>query len=310
MPFQEGIIALIKLKPFHTKQSNPYIMTISLYQRAHFEEAAGYIRGKTRYTPHIGLILGSGLGPFADSIEDADIIPYRDIPHWPLSTVVGHSGQLHVGQLEGHAVIAMRGRAHLYEGYPASQITLPIRAMQLLGVEIVILTNAAGGINKTFSAGELMLISDHLNLVGAGGNNPLVGPNDESLGPRFPDMSKVYDRDLRKLAVQIAGREGVPLRQGVYGGLSGPAFETPADIRFLRMIGADAVGMSTVLEAMVARHGGMRVLGFSGISNVAIDDPDSEAVTNHEEVLEAGKMIVPRLVTILRGVLGQLPAGT
>jgi len=279
---------------------------MTVFARAEFEAAAAAVRKQTKHKPRIGLVLGSGLGDLADSVENADIIPYKQIPHWPISTVVGHRGQLHVGQLEGQPVIVMRGRSHYYEGYPISQITLPIRVMQLMGVEIVILTNAAGGIDPSFSAGDLMLIIDHLNLIGMSGTNPLIGPNDDSLGPRFPDMSRVYDRDLRALAVEVARDEGIPLREGVYAGLAGPSFETPADVRFLRAIGANAVGMSTVPEAIVARHGGMRVLGFSGISNVAIDHPDSSRETTHEEVLEAGKVIVPRLTAILRGVLRRL----
>ncbi len=279
---------------------------MTVFTRAEFEAAAGAVKQQTKQQPRVGLVLGSGLGDLADSVENADIISYKNIPHWPISTVVGHRGQLHIGQLEGQPVMVMRGRTHFYEGYPISQITLPIRVMQLMRIEIVILTNAAGGLDPTFSAGDLMLITDHLNLIGMGGANPLLGPNDDTLGPRFPDMSRVYDRDLRALAVEVAREEGILLRKGVYAGLSGPSFETPADVRFLRSIGASAVGMSTVPEAIVARHGGMRVLGFSGISNVAIDDPDSERETTHEEVLEAGKVIVPNLTTILRGVLRRL----
>ncbi|MBN1122501.1 MAG: purine-nucleoside phosphorylase [Anaerolineae bacterium] len=279
---------------------------MTIFTRAEFEAAAAAVKKQTKQEPRIGLVLGSGLGDLADSVENADIIPYRQISHWPISTVVGHQGQLHIGQLEGQLVIVMRGRCHYYEGYPISQITLPIRVMQLMGVEIVILTNAAGGIDPSFSAGDLMLITDHMNLIGMGGTNPLIGPNDDSLGPRFPDMSRVYDRDLRALAVEVARAEGISLQKGVYAGLAGPSFETPADVRFLRAIGANAVGMSTVPEAIVARHGGMRVLGFSGISNVAIDDPDSDRETTHEEVLEAGKVIVPRLTAILRGLLRRL----
>lgn len=271
--------------------------------RLEFEKAADYIRQHTDHQPRVGIVLGSGLGDFADSVENADIIPYGDIPYWPISTVVGHQGQLHIGQLEGQDVMVMRGRAHFYEGYPISQVTLPIRVMQLLEMEIVMLTNAAGGIKEGFQAGDLMLLTDHLNLLGMTGGNPLIGPNDDSLGPRFPDMSAVYDKELRGLALKVALENDIPLHRGVYVCLSGPTFETPADIRFLRMIGADAVGMSTVPEAIVAHHGGLRVMGVSGISNVAIDDPDSEAEASHEEVLDAGKIVVPRLEKILRGVL-------
>ncbi len=280
---------------------------MEFFSRPEFEAAANYIRMRTQHRPRVGVVLGSGLGAFADSVEDADIIPYADIPHWPRSTVPGHTGQLHIGILEGQPVLVMRGRAHFYEGYPLSQVTLPIRVMQLLGLEIVILTNAAGGLNKAFSAGDLMLITDHINLLGMAGNNPLRGPNDNSLGVRFPDMSRIYDPELRKIAVGVAGDEAIPLRQGVYICLAGPSFETPADVRFLRVIGADAVGMSTVPEATVARHGGLRVLGFSGISNLVVDDPEASAETTHEEVLDAGKIMSPRLEKLLRGILRRLP---
>jgi purine-nucleoside phosphorylase len=282
---------------------------MQFYARPEFEAAADYVRQHSHHRPRIGIVLGSGLGDFANAVEDADIISYEQIPHWPLSTVAGHHGQLHIGRLEGQSVLVMRGRAHSYEGYPMSQVILPIRVMQLLGLEIVILTNAAGGLDKSFNPGDLMLITDHLNLIGMSGmNNPLRGPNDDSLGPRFPDMSSVYDRQLREIALSVAAEEAIPLRQGVYAGLAGPSFETPAEIRFLRTIGAQAVGMSTVPEAIVARHGGMRVLGFSGISNVAIDVIDGETKTTHEEVLDAGRLVVPRLIAVLRGVLRRLSA--
>lgn len=281
---------------------------MEFFGRPEFEAAAQAVRGRTRHQPRVGIVLGSGLGGLADSVENADIIPYDQLPHWPRSTVVGHQGQLHIGELEGVPAMVMRGRAHYYEGYPMSQVTLPIRVMQLLGLEIVILTNAAGGVNKSFHVGDLMLITDHINLIGMTGANPLRGPNDETLGERFPDMSRVYDRELRALALKTAREADIPMQQGVYICLAGPSFETPADIRFLRLIGADAVGMSTVPEATVARHGGLRVMGISMISNIAIDDPDQEAETSHEEVLEAGKMAVPRLEAVLRGVLRNLSA--
>jgi len=274
--------------------------------RAEFEAAADAVRRQTRHTPRVGVILGSGLGAFADAVEDPDIVPYDTIPHWPISTVAGHSGQLRIGRLEGVPVMVMRGRSHYYEGYPMSQVTLPIRAMQLMGVEAVFLTNAAGGLNPAFKAGDLMLLTDHLNLIGMTGANPLRGPNDESLGPRFPDMSLVYDPELRRFALEAADEAGIVMHQGVYICLAGPAYETPADIRFLRVIGADAVGMSTVPEATVARHGGLRVMGISGISNVAISETDSKQETTHSEVLKAGAMIGPRLEVVLRGVLRRM----
>ncbi len=281
---------------------------MEFYNRTHFEEAAAAVQARLDgRQPRVGIVLGSGLGDFAETVENAVIVPYTEIPHWPISTVAGHSGQLHIGDLSGQPVMVMRGRSHFYEGYPMAQVTLPIRVMQLLGIKLVILTNAAGGVNKSFNPGELMMLTDHLNLLGMTGFNPLTGPNDDTLGPRFPDMSKVYDRELREIAQDVANQNDVPMRQGVYCCLSGPTFETPADIRFLRALGTDAVGMSTVPEAIVARHGGMKALAFSGISNVAIDEIDTDLETTHEEVLEAGRLVVPRLVTVLRGVLERLP---
>src|SRR5262245_43666501 len=216
--------------------------------RADYEAAADSIRARTRQTPKIALVLGSGLGPMADAIENADVIAGESIPHWPHSTVEGHTGQLVIGQLEGHSVLVQQGRVHYYEGYSLQQVTLPIRIMQLLGVQILILTNAAGAINPDFHPGDLMLITDHINLLGMAGLSPLRGPNDNSLGTRFPDMSRAYDRDLRALALAVAGEMQLNLHQGVYICLAGPSFETPADLRFLRLMGADAVGMSTVPE--------------------------------------------------------------
>jgi purine-nucleoside phosphorylase len=213
------------------------------------------------------------------------------------------------GELEGRAVMVMQGRIHFYEGYSMSQVTLPIRVMQQLGIETLIITNAAGGLNPDFKAGDVMIISDHLNLVGMAGMNPLRGPNLDSFGPRFPDMSRVYDPELSALARTVAKEEEIKIHEGIYICLAGPSYETPADIRFLRAMGADAVGMSTVPEATVARHGGMRVLGLSGISNVAVDTPPDKPVhgeTTHEEVLEAGKLLAPRVEAIIRGVLRRI----
>jgi purine-nucleoside phosphorylase len=220
--------------------------------------------------------------------------------------VEGHIGRLIIGQLEGQAVVVMQGRAHYYEGYSMAEIAFPIRVMQVLGIESLIVTNAAGGLNPEFKAGDVMLITDHINLIGMCGLNPLRGPNLDEFGPRFPDMSEPYDAHLRALAKQVAAAASVPLQQGVYICLSGPSFETRADLRFLRLIGADAVGMSTVPETTVARHGGTRVLGLSGISNVAPLEDSSPVETTHEEVLETGQVLVPRLETIIRGVLRTL----
>jgi purine-nucleoside phosphorylase len=276
------------------------------FTRAQFEESAAAIRSQTQHAPRVGLILGSGLGPLAEAVQDADVISAERIPHWPRSTVAGHKGQVVIGQLEGQCVLVQQGRAHYYEGHSMAQATLPVRVMQLLGLQILIVTNAAGAINPTFRPGDLMLITDHINFMGMAGVSPLRGPNDDSLGVRFPDMSRAYDRDLRALALAVAEGVGVALHQGVYICLGGPSFETPADLRLLRGMGADAVGMSTVPEVTVARHGGLRVLGLSGISNAA--NLDGNTVTTHEEVLAAGQEIVPKLTKIIRGVLRRLPA--
>ncbi len=277
------------------------------FTRAHYREAADAILRRTAHRPRIGLILGSGLNPLAEEVEAADRIPYREIPHFVPPSVPGHVGRLVIGRLAGRAVLIMQGRIHAYEGFSQSQVVLPVRVMHELGITMLIVTNAAGGLNPGFQTGDLMLIVDHIGLSALVGHNPLWGPNDDSLGPRFPAMSRAYDPALRRLAREVADRLGIPLRQGVYCGLAGPAFETPAEVRFLRLIGADACGMSTVPEVMAARHLGMRVLGFSGITNMAIDDIDAEAAANHEEVLEAGRQIAPRLIALLRGILAALP---
>ncbi len=279
---------------------------IHYYTRQDFEQTAHFVQDRIQHEPRIGLILGSGLNPLAESVEEADRIPYEEIPNFPKPTVEGHSGRLVVGRLEGQQILVMQGRVHFYEGYTMQQVVFPIRMMQVMGIETLIVTNAAGGLNPDYAAGDLMLLSDHINLVGMTGNNPLFGPNDPTLGPRFPDMSQAYDPALRALARDVAREHDLPLHEGVYVGLSGPSFETPADIRFLRLIGADAVGMSTVPEVTVARHGGMRALGISGISNVALSEPQPGVEATHEEVLAAGSLIVPRLMTLLRGILQRM----
>ena len=265
------------------------------------DQAAEKIRGWISYTPRIGIILGSGLNDLADSVQNAYTIPYSDLPNWPISTVQGHVGRLVIGELDGQPVLVMQGRIHFYEGYSMSQITLPVRVMQRLGLEMMFVTNAAGGVNPNFVPGDVMLITDHLNLMGMTGANPLMGPNIDEIGPRFPDMSRAYDLQLMSIARNVASNNNILLREGIYCGLSGPSFESPADLRFLRGAGADAVGMSTIPEVIVARHGGMRVLGFSGISNKA--NLDGSTVTTHEEVIEAGKIITPKIEKIIRGVL-------
>lgn len=272
------------------------------YTQDDYRAAADAIRQHTNQTPKIGLVLGSGLGVLADELTEKIAIPYEAIPGWPRSTVHGHSGKLVFGKLEGVPVVCQQGRAHFYEGYTPQQITFPIRVMRQLGVETVILTNAAGGLNASFKPGDIMLIDDHINFVGMAGNHPLYGPNDDTLGPRFPGMSQAYDQRLRKLAVESASRAGIPMHHGVYVCVSGPSFETPAEVRMLRMFG-DAVGMSTVHEVIVARHMGMNVLAFSAITNAGIDQIDTPFDANHEEVLEVGLVIVPRLKAVIRGVL-------
>jgi purine-nucleoside phosphorylase len=268
------------------------------------DDAANVVQKRSSYRPRVGLILGSGLNSLADSVSKPDIIPYNELPHWPVSTVHGHAGRLVIGELEGQNVLVMQGRVHFYEGYSMSQVTLPVRVMLRLGLEMMFVTNAAGGVHPEFAPGDVMLITDNLNLVGMTGANPLMGPNIDELGPRFPDMSQAYDRELMRLARQAAAEQNIELREGVYCGLSGPSFEGPADLRFLRLAGADAVGMSTVPEVIVARHGGLRVLGLSGISNKA--NLDGSTVTTHEEVIEAGKIITPKIEKIIRGVLRAL----
>ncbi len=270
------------------------------------ETAVAAIRARTQYSPKIGLVLGSGLSDLANAVTAADVIPYAEIPNWPVSTVVGHSGRLVIGLLEGQTVLVQQGRAHFYEGYSPAQVVFPVRVMHALGIHTLIVTNAAGGINRSYEPGDLMLIKDHLNFVGIAGNNPLRGPNDDRVGPRFPDMTQAYNPALRQLALATAAAQNLTLHEGVYAYVAGPSFETPAELRFLHLVGADAVGMSTVPSVIVANHAGMRVLGISSITNKAILDPTPQAVVSHEEVLETGKMIVPRLTRLLYGLLPQL----
>ncbi len=268
------------------------------------DQAAKTVQKKLHYKPRIGLILGSGLGDMADAIENPDLIPFKDIPNWPEATAPGHVGRLVVGKLENQEVMVLQGRLHYYEGYSMAEVTLPIRVMQRLGIEILVFTNAAGAVNPDFSAGDVMLITDHIGLVTMMGPNPLRGPNLPEFGVRFPDVSQVYDRKLLAIARKAAQDTNTPIQEGVYVNLSGPSFETPADLRFLRAVGADAVGMSTVPEAIVAVHGKTRVLGLSGISNKA--SLDGSTVTTGEEVLEAGKVLVPKMERILRHFLRNL----
>jgi len=268
------------------------------------DEAWSFIQKRSKIHPQVAIILGSGLGSLADLVRDAEIIPYQEIPHWPISTVQGHAGRLILGTLEGRQVMVMQGRTHYYEGFPMDVITFPIRVMERMQIPSLIVTNAAGAIHPDFKPGDVMLIRDHISLIGMTGLNPLRGPNLDEFGERFPDMSQSYDRNYLQIVRRIAKENGIRLREGVYACLSGPSFETPADLRFLRIIGADAVGMSTVPEVIVARHGRMHVLGLSGVSNKANLDGNTE--TTHEEVLEAGKIITPKLQLIIQGFLRTL----
>jgi purine-nucleoside phosphorylase len=265
------------------------------------DQVTEFIQGKISQKPEVGMILGSGLGELAEMVESPEVIPTEEIPLWPVSTVAGHKGRIVVGLLEGQTVLFLQGRSHYYEGYNMSQLTLPVRVMLRMGFKAIIVSNAAGAINPSFSPGHVMLITDHLGLIGMGGLNPLRGPNLESFGVRFPDMSQAYDRKFQDIARKVARDERINLQEGVYACLAGPSFETPAELRYLQVIGADAVGMSTVPEVTVAHHGKLRVLGLSGISNKA--NLDGSTITTHEEVLEAGNVIVPKLKAIVLGFL-------
>lgn len=265
------------------------------------KEAAAYISNKAGMKLEIGLILGSGLGVLADLIERPVVVDYSVIPHFPVSTVEGHAGELVIGNIKGKNVLIMKGRFHAYEGYGAETVSFPVRVMKELGIQTLIVTNAAGGINTEYQVADLMVISDHLNLTY---RNPLIGPNDNELGVRFPDMSEAYSRRLRKLAHQVAESQNFTLREGVYAGLLGPSYETPAEIRMLRTLGADAVGMSTVPEVIVARHSGIEVLGFSCISNMAsgiLDQPLS-----HDEVMETTEKAKPKFMKLVLGIIESL----
>jgi len=264
-------------------------------------ETVAYIRSKTEQKPEIGLVLGSGLGAFADALEESVFIPYQEAPHFTVSTAPGHMGRLVIGKLAGKTILCMQGRFHYYEGYSMEQITYPVRIMKALGVETLILTNASGGIDPDFQAGDLMLITDHINNMGM---NPLIGPNQDEFGDRFPDMSVVYDQELRALAKSVAEEQGFTLREGVYVAFTGPSFETPAEIRMFQMLGASAVGMSTVPEAIVAGHCGMKVLAVSCVTNLAsgiLDQP-----LTGEEVIEAANQAGSKFSALLTGIVGRL----
>ncbi|MGG4045697.1 purine-nucleoside phosphorylase [Paenibacillus favisporus] len=271
---------------------------MSTTQLKQIQEAAAFIQSKGGVQPEVGLILGSGLGILAELIQDGISIAYEDIPHFPVSTVEGHAGELLLGTIEGRSVVLMKGRFHMYEGYGPEVTAFPVRVMKELGVKSLLVTNAAGGINTAFEPGDLMVLTDHLNLTG---RNPLIGANDPALGVRFPDMSEAYSRRLRQLLKDTAASKNIPIREGVYAGLLGPTYETPAEIRMLRTLGADAVGMSTVSETIVARHAGLEVLGISCISNMAagiLDQPLS-----HEEVMETTERVREKFLGLVLAVI-------
>jgi purine-nucleoside phosphorylase len=268
---------------------------------ARIEEAAAYVRARCGALPDTAVVLGSGLGDFADRLSDAMTMAYTEVPHWPASNVVGHSGRLVVGNIGGRRVGALAGRAHFYEGHDLGAVVFAVRVMGRLGVKQVILTNAAGGINTQFAQGALMIIDDHINLLGT---NPLVGPNDDRLGTRFPDMSEVYSLRLRKAADEAAAAAGVQVTHGIYLATHGPSYETPAEIRFFRTIGADAVGMSTVPEAIAARHMGLEVLGISCITNMAAGV--LPGVLNHDEVMETARRVRGSFIALLEAILARI----
>ena len=270
-------------------------------------EAASSVRGRLPITPRVGIILGSGLGPLADEVQDPTVVPYAEIPHFAVSTVSGHAGQLVCGTLEGVPVAVLRGRVHFYEGYSLQQVTFPVRTLRRLGAELLIITNAAGGLNPSYRAGDLMALTDHINLPGLAGQNPLIGSDEPELGVRFLDMTDQYDGALRARALELGAELNVRIHQGVYVVVAGPSFETRAELRYLRLIGADAVGMSTVPEVIVARHERMRVLGISVITNTA--DPDAVvADVSHEGVLSVAERAGTGLAAIIRGILRSLDA--
>src|SRR5262249_7730932 len=265
------------------------------------KEAADAVRSKISDIPQVAIVLGSGLGDYAGTLAGAISMPYQTLPHWPASNVIGHEGRLVVGKSRGRTIAALAGRCHLYEGHDVSLVAFAVRALALLGVKTLILTNAAGGVNTGFSQGALMVIDDHINLTGA---NPLVGANEDRFGPRFPDMTEVYSKRLRRIADRAATAAGVPVSHGVYVALLGPSYETPAEIRFLRTIGADAVGMSTVPEAIAARHLGLEVLGVSCITNIAagvLPEP-----LRHEEVMETARRVRGQFIALLEAIIEQL----
>ena len=274
-------------------------MAISLREKV--DEAKKFIQSKTKVKPGVGIILGTGLGALAKEIEVENVLPYEDIPHFVTSTIHGHEGNLILGKLMNKVIVAMQGRLHFYEGYSSEEITFPVRVMRKLGVNLLIESNAAGGMNPNFKAGDLMIITDHINLIGI---NPLIGPNDERLGPRFPDMCEPYDKELIELCEKVALEEGIRIHRGVYVGVTGPNLETPAEYRFLRLIGADAVGMSTVPEVIVAKHSGLKVLGISCITDECI--PDRLEPVDIRKILKIAKLSEPKMTRLVKKVLEEI----
>lgn len=274
-------------------------MEMSLRER--IKEAGKFIQSKTRIKPRIGIILGTGLGDLTKEIEIESKLSYQNIPYFAVSTTPGHEGSLILGRLVGKMIMAMQGRFHFYEGYSLEEITFPLRVMKYLGVNVIIESNAAGGMNPNFKAGDLMVITDHINLIG---NNPLIGPNDDKLGSRFVDMCEPYDKELIELYEKVAMREGIRIHRGVYVGVSGPNLETPAEYRFLRLIGADAVGMSTVPEVIVAKHSGLKVLGISCITDECF--PDKLEPVNLAKLIKVANLAEPKMTRLIKGILGEI----
>ena len=274
-------------------------MSVELKQQ--IDRAVSVVRRRTSLTPQVAIILGSGLGGLASEVSADTIIPYGEIPGFPRSTVEGHAGNFIVGRLEGKAVVAMQGRAHFYEGYSLADVVFPVRVMRALGAPVLLVSNAAGGINRLWSSGDLMIIADHINFTGS---NPLMGPNDPDLGPRFPDMSQAYEPELIALAERAALAEGIPIRKGVYAGVHGPSYETPAELRMLRVWGADAVGMSTVPEVIAARHMAMRVLGITAITDMATGE-QVKTVT-HEDVIAVARELEPKFIRLVKRIVKEM----
>ena len=269
--------------------------------REQIDRAVSVVRARVSLAPQVAIILGSGLGALAGEVRADAVVPYAEIPGFPRSTVEGHAGNLLIGRLEGRAVAVMQGRAHFYEGYSLADVVFPVRVIRALGARVLLVSNAAGGINRLWSSGDLMIIADHINFMGS---NPLMGPNDPDLGPRFPDMSQAYDPDLIALAERAALAEGIAIRKGVYAGVHGPSYETPAELRMLRGWGADAVGMSTVPEVIAARHMGMRVLGITAITDMATGE-QIKTVT-HEDVMAVAREIEPKFIRLMKRIVREM----